>query len=203
MRSFVKSEGKFPEKAYSLFERAAKRRWNLSERGFGRPTERTSRAQNKKTGPLQARGPPFSVHGSTYLPRSSMVRHFSPAGRFSGSRIVLPTAPSQGYHVPSGIMRLSSPATAAGPLLNLTGFPFVPRVDGRNPQEISIENYSNRLRVTASSQKEADGDLRLGVRRAPRRPRRHSLKCNCFVGIFYNCGQSQRIGHRLEHEKGT
>jgi hypothetical protein len=54
---------------------------------------------------------------------SSMVGDHYPAGRYSGSRIILITAPSQRSGLSSGILRFSSPVTAAGPLLTRNRIP--------------------------------------------------------------------------------
>lgn len=75
-----------------------------------------------------ARGLPFSKSAQrpTYH-FSTVVRYrYSSVGRSSGLRVILLTAPSRLSEKVSGVMRLSSPITAAGPLLICTGFPIIP-----------------------------------------------------------------------------
>jgi hypothetical protein len=50
--------------------------------------------------------------------------HLTPSGRSSDSRITLLSEPSHNACASQWLYRISSPFTAAGPLPNLTGFPF-------------------------------------------------------------------------------
>lgn len=74
------------------------------------------------------------------------------SGRSSDSRIILLTAPSHSDRRNSGIKRLSSPMTAAGPSPNLTGFPFELH---RAPESPHLSN-SNRKAVSTANRLQLD-----------------------------------------------
>ena len=77
---------------------------------------------------------PFSILGwPAPAPVHEGLHHALSAGRSSGSRFVLLAAPSHPPLADSGLVRRSSPVTAAGPRRSFTAFPIkAPKGHPRN-----------------------------------------------------------------------